>query len=94
MVYLYITVFIIFNSRGVHPAQVSTSGNPANVSTAETARKNAENRFKCLSIIHNSLYLFVKPMFREKMGKAKRPRTRARPGPSNFFNQRVSSIRK
>ena len=25
--------------RGVHPAQVGTSGNPANVSTAETARK-------------------------------------------------------
>ena len=62
-------------SRGVHPAQVSTSGNPANVSRQETARKNAENRFNCLSIIHNSLYLFVKPMFCEKMGKQERRKT-------------------
>ena len=75
MVYLYITVFIIFDSRGVHPAQVSTSGNPANVSRTETPRKNAENSFNCLSIIHNSLYLFVKPMFCEKMGKAERRKT-------------------
>ena len=69
MVYLYITVFIIFDSRGVHPAQVGASGNPANVSRQETTRKNAENRLNCLPIIHNSLYLFVKPMFCEKMGK-------------------------
>ena len=61
--------------RGVHPAQVSTSGNPANVSRLETARKTAENRFNCLSIIHNSVHLFVKPMFCEKMGKAKRRKT-------------------
>ncbi len=61
--------------RGVHPAQVNTGGNPANVSRTETPRKNAENRFNCLSIIHNSLYLFVKPMFREKMGKAERRKT-------------------
>ena len=58
--------------RGVHPAQVSTSGNPANVSTAETPRKNAEKRFNCLSIAHNSLYLFVKQKFCEKMGKQER----------------------
>ena len=61
--------------RGVHPAQVSTSGNPANVSTAETPRKTAENRFNCLSIIHNSVHLFVKPMFREKMEKQEARKT-------------------
>ena len=62
-------------SRGVHPAQVSTSGNPANVSRLEAARKNAENRLNCLLIIHNSLHLFVKPMFCEKMGKQERRKT-------------------
>lgn len=62
-------------SRGVHPAQVGTSGNPANVSRTETARKNAEKRLNCLSIIHNSLYLFVKQKFCEKMGKAERRKT-------------------
>ena len=75
MVYLYITVFIIFDSRGVHPAQVGTSGNPADVSRQEAARKNAEKRLNCLPIIHNSLYLFVKQKFCEKMGKAERRKT-------------------
>ena len=55
--------------RGVHPPPPSNSGNPANVSASETTRENAENRFNCLSIAHNSLYLFVKQKFREKMGK-------------------------
>ena len=61
--------------RGVHPAQKSSSGNPANVSRLETARENAENRFNCLSIAHNSLYLFVKQKFREKMGKQEARKT-------------------
>ena len=33
-------------SRGVHPAQTSTSGNPANVSRQETARKERRKTFK------------------------------------------------
>ena len=69
----YIIVWYKFKmlavTLGVHPAQVSTSGNPANVSRTETARKNAGNRFNCLPIIHNSTHLFVKRKFREKMGK-------------------------
>jgi len=32
-------------SRGVHPAQTSTSGNPANVSRQETARKERQKPF-------------------------------------------------
>ena len=32
-------------SRGVHPAQVGTSGHPANVSTAETTRKERRKPF-------------------------------------------------
>ena len=62
-------------SRGVHPAQVSISGNPANVSRTKTARKNAENRLNCFQIIHNLFHLFVKPMFCEKMGKQERRKT-------------------
>ena len=75
----YIIVWYKFKmlaiSRGVHPAQVSTSGNPANVSRQETARKNVENRLNCLSIIHNSVHLFVKQMFGEKMRKQEARKT-------------------
>ena len=70
-----ISVFAIFGTWGVHPAQVGASRNPANVSTAETARENAENRFNCLTITHNSFHLFVKPMFREKMEKQEARKT-------------------
>ena len=56
-------------SRGVHPAQPLHDRNPANVGRLETARKNAENRFNCLPITHNSFHLFVKRMFCEKIKK-------------------------
>ena len=49
-----------------NPAQVSTSGNPDNVSISQ------EKPFwvNCLPIIHNSIHLFVKPKFCEKMESA------------------------